>query len=124
MAAFGSYMQIVFCGGDMDWEKTTKLAYEIGKSKRSEERLNLFRKAVEYSRMRVDWQLSAPEEQVHMGEKRRTIHNEFIEACDSMSKNMQQEGEDASWRADLGDDRKEIGDFACYVNLILGLVAR
>jgi hypothetical protein len=74
--------------------------------------------------MRVDWQLSAPEEQVHMGEKRRAIHNEFIEACDSMSKNMQHEGEDASWRTDLGDDRKEIGDFACYINLILGLVAR
>jgi hypothetical protein len=33
-------------------------------------------------------------------------------------------GEDASWRKILGNDRIAIGDFACFINLILGIKAR
>ncbi len=34
------------------------------------------------------------------------------------------DGETIEWRAALGDDRKVIGDFACYVVLLVGLSAR
>ncbi len=108
----------------MDWEKATKIAYEIGKSGLSEIRMELFRKAADYSRMRVEWQLSAPDERARMDGKRTELHDAFIEACDRMGRDMEAAREDISWRAELGTDRKEIGDFACYVNLILGLVAR
>ena len=108
----------------MNWEKATGIAFEIGKSKLEERRVELFRKAAEYARIRVEWQLSPPEGRLRMDERRRLVHNEFIAACEAMSSNMQAEGEDISWKTELGTDRKEIGDFACYLNLILGLVAR
>jgi hypothetical protein len=108
----------------MDWEQATKIAYEIGKSKLVEKRIEFFRKAAEYSRVRVDWQLSTPGERLLMDEKRRSLHDAFIETCDALSRDMEKEGEDTSWREDMGNDRKEIGDFACYIHLILGLVAR
>ncbi len=108
----------------MNWEKATQIAYEIGKSRQAEKRLELFRKAADYARIRVDWQFSSPEDRLKMDENRRRLHDAFIEACDSMSRVMETEGEDISWRSELGADRKEIGDFACYIHLILGLVAR
>lgn len=108
----------------MDWEKATAIAYEIGKSKHAEKRMELFRKAADYARVRVDWQLSTPAERLNMDEGRRLLHDAFIEVCDGMGRSMEADGEDTSWRAELGTDRKEIGDFACYIHLILGLVAR
>lgn len=108
----------------MNWETATKIAYEIGKSRLAEKRMELFRKAAEYAQMRVEWQLSVLEERLGMDERRKAVHDAFIEACDGMSRDMVAEGEDVSWKTELGDDRKEIGDFACYIHLILGLVAR
>ncbi len=37
---------------------------------------------------------------------------------------MIKSNEDANWRMELGNDRKEIGDFACYVQCFLGLTSR
>jgi hypothetical protein len=108
----------------MDWEKATKIAYEIGKSRLADKRIELFRRAADYSRMRVEWQLSVPDERQQMDEMRRKLHDAFIDACECMSRGMEAEQEDTSWMTELGTDRKEIGDFACYINLILGLVAR
>jgi len=108
----------------MDWEKATRIAYAIGRSRLVEPRTHLFRKAVEYAGIRAEWQLSEPEKRVATSEVRTKAHDAFIEACDMMGRRMSDEGEDASWREDLGDDRKEIGDFACYLHLILGLAAR
>ncbi len=108
----------------MNWEKATGIAYEIGRSRLVEKRMEFFSRAVEYAQIRVQWQLSTPHERMQMDERRGTIHDAFIDACDSMSRYMQEEGEDISWREELGTDRKAIGDFACYLHLILGLVAR
>jgi hypothetical protein len=36
---------------------------------------------------------------------------------------MIKNGEHASWRKELGDDRKVIGDFACYISYVLSLKA-
>jgi hypothetical protein len=108
----------------VDWEKATRIAHAIGKSQLQVIRMVLFRKAADYARMRVDWQLSTPEERLLMDADRTRSHDAFIEACDMMGRCMEDEKEDFSWREDLGRDCKEIGDFACYLHLILGLVAR
>jgi len=111
-------------GLKMDWEKATRIAHAIGSSRLLTIKMALFRKAADYARMRVDWQLSTPEERLLMDAARTRAHDAFIEACEMMSRCMEDEKEDISWREDLGNDRKEIGDFACYLHLILGLVAR
>jgi hypothetical protein len=37
---------------------------------------------------------------------------------------MADNDEDITWRKMLGDDRKAIGDFACYLHCILAIQAR
>jgi hypothetical protein len=108
----------------MDWEKATRIACAIGGSRLAEPRMQLFRKAADYARIRAEWQISLPAERAAMNDIRTKAHDAFIEACDVMGRSMENENEDTSWRGDLGYERKEIGDFACYINLILGLAAR
>ena len=51
-------------------------------------------------------------------------HEVFIDACNILSRNQGRAGEVNAWRESLGDDRKRIGDLACYLVLDLGLRAR
>ena len=87
-------------------------------------RTELFAKAVEYAHLRAQWQLSSPANRDHMDAHRTLAHNAFIDACNILSRNMGAEGLDISWRAEIGDDRKKIGDFACQISCLLGLAAR
>jgi len=58
------------------------------------------------------------------GNTKTVSHDAFIDSCNILSRNMAKAGEDNSWREVLGDNRKEIGDFACYLSCILGIKAR
>lgn len=87
-------------------------------------RRELFQKALEYARIRAQGMVSSLEQRKDMNQRRTLAHNSFIEACNIMSRNMEKNDEDNSWRADLGDDRKVIGDFACYIHCFLGIEAR
>lgn len=80
--------------------------------------------AVEYSHIRAGWALSSTESRIAMDAARTRSHNAFIDLCNALSRNMATNGEDSSWRETMGPDRKEIGDFACYVHCFLGISAR
>ena len=80
--------------------------------------------ATRYARVRVDWERSSPDVRRDMDDERTRSHNTFIDSCNILSRNMAKIGEDNSWRQLLGDDRKTIGDFACYLHCLLGLKAR
>lgn len=85
---------------------------------------DLIQKAVRYARIRTDYQLTPSESTNEIGALRTNAHNAFIYSCNILSRNMANNGEDITWRKTLGDDRKVIGDFACYVHCILGIQAR
>jgi hypothetical protein len=85
---------------------------------------SLVRSAIRYARLRVDWYLLSAPERINTDKERTIAHNAFISACDILSRNMIKSNEDASWRKRIGDDRKDIGDFACWIHLIYGLKAR
>jgi hypothetical protein len=87
-------------------------------------RRDLYLKSLDYARIRADWRLAPREQRLDMDRGRRLAHNAFIDACNILSRNMGAEGEDNSWRAELGDDRKVIGDFACHLHCFLGIEAR
>ncbi len=87
-------------------------------------RRDLYLKASDYARIRADWRLASREERLDMDRRRRLAHNAFIDAANILSRNMGAAEEDNSWRAELGDDRKIIGDFACYLHSFLGIEAR
>lgn len=96
----------------------------IENSSQADLRKSLHKNAVRYAKLRADWFLVDREQRELMHEERRSAHNVFIDACNIMNRNMIKNGEDASWRKELGDDRKVIGDFACYLSFVLGIKAR
>jgi hypothetical protein len=87
-------------------------------------RNDLFRKGIEYARIRTQWHIATREQRLEMDQRRTLAHNAFIDSCNILSRNMAKADEDNSWRAELGDDRKVIGDFACFIHCFLGLAAR
>src|SRR4051794_30341713 len=108
----------------MDLETVTGIYRTIGASQWIDLRQDLVDVAIRDARARVDWLLADPAKQQEMGHDRTVTHNALIVACDILARNMAKSGEDASWRQVLGDDRKRIGDFACYLHCLLGLKAR
>lgn len=84
----------------------------------------LLRLAVRYARIRTDWALASIEERAQTDQTRTRAHDAFIEMCDILARAMGRSGADTSWRRELGDDRKRIGDFACHAHAILGIEAR
>jgi hypothetical protein len=59
-----------------------------------------------------------------MDPSRTTAHNAFIDECNILSRAMAAAGESNGWRAEIGTDRKEIGDFACLLHAVIGIRAR
>ena len=79
---------------------------------------------VRYARIRVDWILADQEIRQNTEQARTHAHTAFIDACNILSRNMQKAGEDNNWRMLIGEDRKTIGDFACHLHCLLGIMAR
>jgi hypothetical protein len=96
----------------------------IESSKQNESKKSFYKIAVRYANLRAQWSTVNREEREAMNEERRSAHNVFIDACNIMSRNMIMNGEDAFWRKELGDDRKLVGDFACYISFVLGIISR
>jgi len=103
--------------------KFAEIFSEFSKSKYIDLKDELIFLAIRYSRLRVDWKLSSDEERIEMDESRTRCHIAFIDACNILSRNMESSGEEIEWRRKLGNERKVIGDFACYVHYILGIEA-
>lgn len=105
--------------------ETAKHCYGlILESEQTTLRRELIQKALEYARIRAQWMVMTIDQKKEMDQRRTLAHNSFIDACNIMSRNMGKNDEDNSWRADLTDDRKLIGDFACYIHCFLGIEAR
>lgn len=84
----------------------------------------LIKSAIRYAHIRVEWHFLSHEERAELEDERRIAHDTLISNCDVLARNMKNAGEDYSWRALLGNDRKRIGDFACFVHAITGINAR
>ena len=111
----------------MDWDQAIRILSGIEEAVSDDPhglRQDLICRAIRYARLRSDWQVSTPEARQKMDAERTAAHNTFIDACNILTRDMQRQGLDIAWRAHLGEDRKEIGDFACYLHCILGLRAR
>ena len=108
----------------MDIEKARQAFEELGATRHVTLRHDLIRTAITYARHRADWYLAETEQRNEMNQARTAAHNAFIDACNILSRQMVKAGEPTGWRAMLGTDRREIGDFACFVALIAGLAVR
>lgn len=107
---------------------TSQMAEKIYGGIRSTRLLNLrddlIDKAIRYARIRTDYAVVDLQSKTSMEDIRRRAHDTLIDACNILSRNMRNTGEDNHWREMLGNDRKVIGDFACLLHCLLGIQAR
>ncbi len=81
-------------------------------------------RACSYAKIRNDWELMSREEKIESDDARTAAHDKVITAVNILSRLAGNEGIDVSWREALGDNRKRIGDFACFVTYITGISNR
>lgn len=108
----------------MEMKLAERIWQDMEASKLVDLRRTVVRMALEYAQIRAGWYVLSAEERVLRDRARTLAHNALIDACNILSRNMAKAGEDISWRAELGDDRKVIGDFACCLHALLGLRMR
>jgi len=85
---------------------------------------NLLTAAVKYSQSRAGWPLWDREKRMEEDSLRTTRHNQAIDSFNILARYLKKQGKPAAWRDTLGDDRKRIGDFACYLVFIGSICAR
>lgn len=109
---------------EMTVNKVEQIVRQIKSSQHKGLVERLIHSAIRYARIRVDWMLLPLEKRLELEEERTIAHNAFISSCDILDRNMATQGEDNFWRTMIGTDRKEIGNFACWIHLIMGLKGR
>jgi hypothetical protein len=90
---------------------------------------DLIRVSAVYAGLRLDWRWAAPGDRAEIDQKRTRAHDVVIDACNAISRRCGAHHLDQTWRAELGDtsvmeNRKLIGDFACFVALVAAIEAR
>ena len=81
-------------------------------------------KAASYTKIRNDWEVMSREDRIDADMGRTLRHDGFITSLKILSRIAEQEGIDNSWRDELGEERKRIGDFACFIAYITGISNR
>lgn len=99
---------------------------EANLDRKDKDYVNLYEKmqrsAVRYAHIRAGWYQMAREKRLEEDERRTAAHDAFIASVNQVARSQGTAG--ALWRERLGDDRKRIGDLACYIALFLGLQSR
>ena len=95
---------------------------ELGDELMASAGIMMFRAAARYAKIRAEWFTYPLQERAVMDDERTSAHDHFISSLNTIA-NMQGET-GRQWRERLGNDRKEVGDFACYITLFRGLEAR
>lgn len=80
--------------------------------------------AISYANVRSNWLLLTNEQKMDSDKSRTLKHDSVIIKMDVLSSYLIKNGKEAAWRKELGNSRKRIGDFACYIAYIYGLNAR
>lgn len=81
-----------------------------------------YQRAVKYAHIRAGWNLLTREQKQDTDSSRTHAHDAFINSVQILARLQGEAG--AAWKEALGEDRKRIGDFACYLALFQGLEAR
>ena len=80
--------------------------------------------AARYCKIRNDWETMTRDEKVEADGGRTSAHDAVITNLNVLTRVLENEGIDTSWRSELGDQRKRIGDFACFISFITGISNR
>lgn len=81
-------------------------------------------RAVIYVGYRAKWLNISLQERMEIDETRTRNHDLFIKAKNDLVKYMYEHKANVDWDDVLGENRKRIGDFACYMVFLMSLNAR
>lgn len=82
---------------------------------------NFITKACKYANARMLWEDYSTEERMANDADRSIKHNAFIDSVNILARVLNSDGIETPWREQLGNQRKRIGDFACFVSYIVGI---
>ena len=82
------------------------------------------KKAAEYTYIRNKWEFMSREEKLEADQGRSLTHDSFMTSLKILARIAAKENIDNSWYDELGEERKRIGDFACFVSYITGISNR
>lgn len=106
---------------------TSKLAREIfdtiSDTSSVELYMDLIQKAVVYAHIRAEWALADEKSQSNMRPTRTAAHNAFIAATAALALAMAESDESTAWRENIGNDRQESAEFACWIHYHLSMEA-
>lgn len=105
----------------MTHEEAKKCYCMIKDTQFKELKIDLYKAAHKYATIRSEWAFMSNSMKLEKDQYRTISHNSFISICNALSRNMNKKSEDNSWRTIIGSNRKDIGDFACFLNCIIGL---
>ena len=77
--------------------------------------------ATKYASIRMSWMSLSKQAKMDEDEKRTICHDSLIIKVRKLSRSI---GKEHEWNKILGEDRKRIGDFACYLAFLNSLHAR
>lgn len=108
-----------------------KIKKAVGKD---EDGLDLYKEleeqSVRYANIRAGWHGMAIEEKTGIDGSRTACHDALIVKVHQLKRYLEMNGKDVSWMDELGDvdkdkgNRKRIGDFACYIAFVAGILSR
>ena len=79
---------------------------------------DLLDKCFRYAAIRMQWSLYTREEKMEKDSLRTAVHDSLIISFNVIGRYHKKTGKDDSWREKLGDNRKRVGDFGCYIAYI------
>jgi len=85
---------------------------------------NIIDAAIKYATIRASWYSWNREKRSDEDENRSSKHNAFISRINIFVRYAKEKGDVCLWKDVLGDERKRIGDFACYIALTRSMSAR
>jgi len=78
-----------------------------------------------YATIRADWFIELDlKGRQEIDSHRTSLHDIVISGCNALARLQSKLGKSNEWRELLGDERKRIGDFACYVVFIYSINSR
>lgn len=80
--------------------------------------------SVDYSQARGEWLLLSREEKHAKDDMRTTKHNKVIYTLKIYIAYSKQRGNVFPWFEEIKDNRKQLGDLACYVSYVYAINAR
>jgi hypothetical protein len=84
----------------------------------------LLKNIFKYMEYRCKWGIFSREERMEKDSIRTMNHDAVIDSFNQLSRFMKKKHPESSWREQLGEDRRRIGDFAMYIAYIYAINGR